>query len=187
VKSPLERSLCSTILFEIAVGRCDEQHVHLDRLRADRHTSELFEDGRSFALKLQIELADLVKEERAAACATKRPAMALSAALTIAPRGQWPRHRLARAAGAGHRGRIAIAGLVVAHDARALFLDESASSIWSQRSSSRPRKSGVLAVGAQRPVKVDVLFIAATNRDLEEMVEQGSFRRDLFTRLRWRA
>ena len=41
----------------------------------------------------------------------------------------------------------------------------------------------VLPVGADRPVQVDVLVVAATNRDLEEMVEEGSFRRDLFTRL----
>ncbi|MBS7009883.1 sigma-54 interaction domain-containing protein [Anaerostipes sp.] len=38
-------------------------------------------------------------------------------------------------------------------------------------------------VGGSRPVKIDVRIIAATNRDLEEMVKQKSFREDLFYRL----
>jgi two-component system response regulator PilR (NtrC family) len=38
-------------------------------------------------------------------------------------------------------------------------------------------------VGANDDIKVDVRIIAATNRDLEKMVEQGSFRQDLFYRL----
>jgi len=41
----------------------------------------------------------------------------------------------------------------------------------------------VMRVGARKSVKVDVRIIAATNRDLKDMVEQGSFRRDLFFRL----
>ena len=39
------------------------------------------------------------------------------------------------------------------------------------------------AVGSDKPVKVDVRIIAATNVDLEENVEKGIFRRDLFYRL----
>jgi transcriptional regulator with PAS, ATPase and Fis domain len=38
-------------------------------------------------------------------------------------------------------------------------------------------------LGEQRPMKVDVRIIAATNTDLEEMVAQGKFREDLYYRL----
>ena len=38
-------------------------------------------------------------------------------------------------------------------------------------------------VGAVDDIKIDVRIIAATNRDLEEMVNQGGFRQDLFYRL----
>ena len=38
-------------------------------------------------------------------------------------------------------------------------------------------------VGGQRSVHVDVRIVAATHRDLEQMVEQGGFRQDLFYRI----
>jgi len=41
----------------------------------------------------------------------------------------------------------------------------------------------VLRVGGTSPFNVDVRFIAATNRDLHEAIEKGSFRRDLYFRL----
>jgi formate hydrogenlyase transcriptional activator len=39
------------------------------------------------------------------------------------------------------------------------------------------------AVGSNRPVKVNVRVIAATNRNMEEMVREGKFRADLYYRL----
>ena len=41
----------------------------------------------------------------------------------------------------------------------------------------------VLPLGATTPVKIDVRFIAATNRDVQETVKQGGFRQDLYFRL----
>ena len=42
----------------------------------------------------------------------------------------------------------------------------------------------VIRIGANDPIKVDVRVIAATNRDLEAMVKDGKFRRDLYHRLK---
>ena len=42
----------------------------------------------------------------------------------------------------------------------------------------------VVRVGTARPVQVDVRVVAATHRDLEAMVEAGTFRKDLYFRLK---
>ena len=42
----------------------------------------------------------------------------------------------------------------------------------------------VVRVGTSRPVSVDVRVIAATHQDLETMVEEGRFRKDLYFRLK---
>ncbi|WP_422446185.1 sigma 54-interacting transcriptional regulator [Thermoanaerobacterium sp. DL9XJH110] len=38
-------------------------------------------------------------------------------------------------------------------------------------------------IGGTRPVKIDVRIISATNRDLQELIQQGKFREDLYFRL----
>ena len=42
----------------------------------------------------------------------------------------------------------------------------------------------IYRIGSDRPIKVDVRIIAATNRSLESMVDKGSFRGDLYFRLK---
>jgi DNA-binding NtrC family response regulator len=41
----------------------------------------------------------------------------------------------------------------------------------------------VMRVGGLTPIPLDVRYVAATNRDLEERIAQGAFRRDLYFRL----
>lgn len=45
------------------------------------------------------------------------------------------------------------------------------------------QENEVAPVGSPQPVRVDLRVVAATHRDLEELVEQDTFRRDLFARL----
>lgn len=45
-------------------------------------------------------------------------------------------------------------------------------------------ESQITRVGDNKPIKVNVRLISATNRPLEQMVEAGSFRNDLFFRLK---
>jgi transcriptional regulator of acetoin/glycerol metabolism len=88
-------------------------------------------------------------------------------------------------AGAFSGARGAGEGIVRAQDGGALFLDEIGElGLELQAKLLRLLENReLLPVGASRPLQVDVLILAATNRDLEAMVERGTFRRDLLARL----
>jgi DNA-binding NtrC family response regulator len=100
-------------------------------------------------------------------------------------RGVFEAHVFGHVAGAFSDARTAAPGLVLAQEGGALFLDEIGElDLALQVKLLRVLENReILPVGAPRPIKVDVLFIAATNRDLEAMVEAGTFRRDLYARL----
>ncbi|MFN3185604.1 MAG: sigma 54-interacting transcriptional regulator [Nannocystaceae bacterium] len=76
-------------------------------------------------------------------------------------------------------------GLFEAADTGTIFLDEvSEMSMPMQTKLLRVLQEGeVRRVGETAPRAVNVRVVAASNRDLEAMVEQGSFRRDLFYRI----
>jgi two-component system response regulator HydG len=42
----------------------------------------------------------------------------------------------------------------------------------------------IMRVGSNTPIKVDVRLVAATNRNLEQLVEEKKFRKDLYFRLK---
>src|SRR6185436_10192490 len=77
-------------------------------------------------------------------------------------------------------------GLVRAAEGGVLFLDEiSELEVGLQAKLLRVlQENRVLGVGEEREVAVSVRFIAATNRNLEQLVAEGKFRADLFHRLR---
>ena len=70
-------------------------------------------------------------------------------------------------------------------DGGTLFLDEiGEASPETQTKLLRALESGgVWRLGARAPVRVDVRFVSATNRDLEEAMDRGRFRPDLFYRI----
>jgi DNA-binding NtrC family response regulator len=76
-------------------------------------------------------------------------------------------------------------GVFEAADGGTLFLDEAGEmSLPLQAKLLRVLVSGeMVRVGSTVPKRVDVRIIAATHRDLEERVRDGSFRQDLFYRL----
>ncbi|MRR49739.1 MAG: sigma-54-dependent Fis family transcriptional regulator [Rhodocyclaceae bacterium] len=76
-------------------------------------------------------------------------------------------------------------GLLEAADGGTLFLDEitEMSPTMQVKLLRAIQEKEVLPLGATTPVKVDVRFVAATNRDAQEMVRKGDFRQDLWFRL----
>ena len=76
-------------------------------------------------------------------------------------------------------------GLIEMADGGTLFLDEIAEMTPAMQVKLLRvlQERELLRVGGTEPVKVDVRFLAATNRDLQENVASGRFRADLFFRL----
>jgi two-component system, NtrC family, response regulator HydG len=76
-------------------------------------------------------------------------------------------------------------GLVEAADSGTLFLDEISNLVLPLQSKLLTiiQNRQITRVGTNQPVKVDFRLIAATNRDLHEMVRAGQFRQDLLYRI----
>ncbi len=77
------------------------------------------------------------------------------------------------------------AGFFQAADGGTIFLDEigNASLPVQQRLLRVLQEKEVTMIGSQKPQKIEVRVIAATNSDLLSMVEKGTFREDLYYRL----
>jgi len=76
-------------------------------------------------------------------------------------------------------------GLFEQADGGTLFLDEAGELPMTMQAKllRALQENSITRVGGEHPVSVDVRIIAATNRDLKKMVEQGDFREDLYFRL----
>jgi DNA-binding NtrC family response regulator len=126
---------------------------------------------------------ELLARAVAAAVDRDEPFGAINAAGV--PAGVFESQLFGHVAGAFSGAGAAAQGVVVAHAGGTLFLDEIGElDLALQAKLLRLLENReVLPVGAERPVQVDVLIVAASNRNMEEMVESGAFRRDLYTRL----
>lgn len=84
--------------------------------------------------------------------------------------------------GANREGKL---GLAEAADGGTLFLDEVNSLPMSVQGKvlRMIEEKSIMRIGAVRPKTVDFRLIAATNRNLRAMVQQGTFREDLYYRL----
>jgi sigma-54 interacting transcriptional regulator/FHA domain-containing protein/regulatory Fis family protein len=122
---------------------------------------------------------------RAVAAALGRPTPFAAVNVAGVAAGVFESQMFGHLAGAFSGAQAASAGIVAAHDGGTLFLDEIGElDLPLQAKLLRLLENReVLPVGADRPATVDVVVVAATNKNLEEMVERGTFRRDLFARL----
>lgn len=84
--------------------------------------------------------------------------------------------------GASNTGKI---GLLESAHKGTLFLDEIAEMPLEHQTKLLQviQNKRVLRIGSRKPIPVDVRFVAATNRNLEQMVAEGTFRKDLYYRL----
>jgi transcriptional regulator with GAF, ATPase, and Fis domain len=109
------------------------------------------------------------------------------AAVNVAavPAGVFESQLFGHVAGAFSDARSEAAGILQAHDGGAVLLDEIGDlPLELQPKLLRLLENGeVLPVGADRPIRVNVMLLAATNHDLEELVRQRRFRGDLYARL----
>jgi len=82
-------------------------------------------------------------------------------------------------------GAIGKTGLLVAADGGSLFLDEvtEMSPAMQVKLLRAIQEKEALPIGGTKPVKVDVRFIAASNRNMKDWVAEGRFRQDLYYRL----
>lgn len=82
-------------------------------------------------------------------------------------------------------GAVGKGGLLLAASGGTLFLDEvtEMSPAMQVKLLRVIQEREVLPVGGTRPVKVDVRFIAASNRNMKDWVADGRFRQDLYFRL----
>ena len=76
-------------------------------------------------------------------------------------------------------------GLIESATGGTLFLDEitEMSSSMQVKLLRTLQEKEIMPIGATAPVKIDVRFLAATNRDIVRMVNDGLFRQDLFFRI----
>ncbi|MFO0751966.1 MAG: sigma-54 dependent transcriptional regulator [Thermodesulfovibrionales bacterium] len=76
-------------------------------------------------------------------------------------------------------------GLIEAANGGTLFLDEISNLPLSMQSKLLRvlQEKELRAVGGKKTLRLDIRFIAASNRDLSEMVREGSFREDFYYRL----
>lgn len=82
-------------------------------------------------------------------------------------------------------GAVGKTGLLVAANGGTLFLDEVTEMTPAMQVKLLRviQEREVLPVGSTRPVKIDVRFVAASNRNMKDWVAEGRFRQDLYFRL----